>query len=203
MAFNVNDFRASLIFDGARASLFEVVMILPPIAGIGAILDTEIRFKARATSLPGDNISSISVPYFGREIKVAGTRTFPDWSVTVINDEDFRIRNNLERWMSNINSHVNNRRSAEAASANGYQTDAWVYQYGKTGGLMGTGTPTGEAVPIKSYKFVNMFPIDVSPIDLDWGSGDEIENFTVTFAYQWWESLFPVATTDTTSGIVG
>ena len=195
MAFNVNDFRASLINDGARPSLFEVVMTLPPLVGIGAVLDQELRFKARATSLPGDTVSSISVPYFGREIKVAGTRTFPDWSITVINDENFRIRNNLERWMSGLNSHVNNRRAASLTTAGSYQTDAWVYQFSKSGGNPpAAGAPTGPAVPIKSYRFVGLFPIDVAPIDLDWGMGDQIEEFSVTFAYQWWESI---ETTDT------
>jgi len=189
MAFNVNDFRASLFNDGARPSLFEVVMTLPPLVGIGAVLDQEVRFKARATSLPGDNISSIVVPYFGREIKVAGTRTFPDWSITVINDENFRIRNNLELWMSGINSHVNNRRAAALTTAASYTTDAWVYQYSKSGGNPPVaGAPTGLAVPIKAYRFVGLFPIDVAPIDLDWGMGDQIEEFAVTWAYQWWES---------------
>jgi len=197
MPFNVNDFRASLTFDGARASLFEVVMTLPPIAGIGASLDTEIRFKARATSLPGDTVSSISIPYFGREIKVAGTRSFADWSITVINDETFRIRNNLERWMSSINSHVNNRRSPLAARSFGYQCDGWVFQYAKTGGNPpATGIPTGPGIPIKAYKFNGLFPIDVAPIDLDWASGDQIEEFSVTFAYQWWETVDIDRTTD-------
>lgn len=201
MAFNVNDFRSSLTWDGARASLFDVVMTLPPVLGLGtSVLDTEIRFKARATSLPGDSVSSISVPYFGREIKVAGTRTFPDWSITVINDEDFRIRNNLEIWMSAINSHVNNRRASTAARSAGYQSDAWVRQYAKTGGEPpGVGSPTGPAIPIKYYRFVNLFPIDVSPIDLDWGMGDQIEEFSVAFAYQWWESI----TTDGVPSNVG
>lgn len=195
MAFNVQDFRASLINDGARPSLFEVVMTLPPLVGIGAVLDQEVRFKARATSLPGDSISSISISYFGREIKVAGTRTFPDWSITVINDENFRIRNNLEIWMSGLNSHVNNRRAAALSTGASYQADAWVYQYSKSGGNPPlAGAPTGPAFPIKSYRFVGMFPIDVAPIDLDWGMGDQIEEFSVTFAYQWWES---VNTTDT------
>lgn len=185
MAFNVQQFRASLVNDGARASLFEVVMTLPPTIGIGASLDMEVRFKARATSLPGDSVSSISVPYFGREIKVAGTRTFPDWSITVINDENFRIRNNLEIWMSGLNSHVNNRRAATLINSSQYQSDAWVNQYAKDGSL------------IKQYRIVGLFPTDVAPIDLDWASGDQIEEFSVTFAYQWWESTFPVVTTDT------
>ena len=96
MAFNVNQFRATLVNDGARPSLFEVVMALPPILG-AAPLTPDIIFRVRATSLPGDGVSSISVPYFGREIKIAGTRTFTDWSFTLINDENFVARRNLEK----------------------------------------------------------------------------------------------------------
>ena len=184
MAFNVQQFRASLQLDGARASLFEVVMNLPPAAGFTA-LDQEIRFKARATSLPGDSMSSISVPYFGREIKVAGTRTFPDWSFTVINDENFLIRNNLELWMSALNAHVANIRNPATATMAQYQADAMVTQYAKTGEI------------IKQYKMIGCFPTDVAAIDLDWSEGDRIEEFTVTLAYQWWECIFPVPTTDT------
>lgn len=186
MAFNVATFRSSLQLDGARASLFDVTMNLPPSIGLSALNQDEINFKARATSLPGDSVTSITVPYFGREIKVAGTRTFPDWSFTVINDEDFVIRNSLEKWMSSLNSHVGNLRAGVAATSRQYQADAWVRQYAKTGEM------------IKEYHVVGAFPTDVSAIDLDWASGDQIEEFTVTLSYQWWESVFQEPTTDTT-----
>ena len=184
MAFNVQQFRASLVADGARASLFDISMNLPPVPGIAPLVAASITFKARATSLPGDSISSITVPYFGREIKVAGTRTFPDWSFTVINDEDFLIRNNMERWMSALNAHVANIRNPATATMAQYQADAMVTQYAKTGEI------------IKQYKMIGCFPTDVAAIDLDWASGDQIEEFAVTFAYQWWESAFPIPTTD-------
>lgn len=183
MPFNVNDFRASLVDDGARASLFEVMMTLPPVLG-SAPLSPDIIFKARATSLPGDAISSIEIPYFGRTIKVAGTRSFPDWSFQVINDENFTIRNNLEIWLSQINSHVNNLRNPAARSGVLYQSQAYVTQYAKTGEI------------IKQYMINGAFPVDVAAIDLDWASGDQIEEYGVTFAYQWWESVFPIPTTD-------
>lgn len=176
VGFNVDTFRSRLVDDGARASLFEVMMTLPPVLG-GAPVSPDIKFKARATSLPGDSISSISVPYFGREIKVAGTRTFTDWSFTVINDETFTLRNNLELWMSAINSHIDNLRNPQARGGVNYQATAFVTQFAKT----------GEA--IKVYKIFGAFPTDVSAIDLDWGSGDQIEEFQVTFAYQWWEAI--------------
>ena len=189
MPFNVDTFRASLVDDGARASLFDVMMTLPPILG-SAPLSPDIVFKARATSLPGDSISSISIPYFGREIKIAGTRTFPDWSFTIINDENFVARRNLEAWLNAINSHVGNLRSPAALSAYSYQADGWVYQFSKAGGA-----------PIKTYKIVGAFPTDVAAIDLDWGSGDQIEEFGVTLSYQWWESIFPFPTTDSVGAI--
>lgn len=176
MSFNVADFRASLTYDGARAALFDILLTPPPIVQIADVVP-QLTFKARATSLPGDTVSSINVDYFGRQIKVAGTRTFPDWSITVINDEDFVIRNTMERWMSLINYHVGNLRDQAFIRAADYQTNILVSQYAKTGEM------------IKQYNIVGAFPTDVAAIDLDWASGDVIEEFSITFAYQWWESL--------------
>lgn len=190
MPFNVQNFRASLATDGARSALFDVSLIVPPVVAVPGVAE-QITFKARATSLPGDNISSVNVSYFGREVKVAGTRTFPDWAITVINDEDFAIRNAMERWMSGINSHVGNLRSPAMAVSSLYQTNAQVRQYAKTGEV------------IKTYNFVGIFPVDVADIGLDWSMGDNIEEFGITFAYQWWESLAPVPTTDSVSGVSG
>lgn len=187
MPFDVNTFRSTLVNDGARPSLFQVFMTLPPVLG-QVPLSPDISFKIRASSLPGDTLNSISIPYFGREIKVAGTRTFNDWSFTVINDEGFVARNNLETWMNLINSHVGNLRDINAQSAASYQADAIVTQFSKVG------------VPLKSYRIVGAFPIDVAPIDLDWALGDQIEEFGVTFAFQWWEAITTDSTGATTIG---
>ena len=184
MAFNIQDFRASLVSDGARASLFDVQMTFPVTVGTGGTApgafgsaQQQVTFRARSTTLPGDSITPITLPYFGREIKIAGNRTFTDWSFTVINDEDFVIRNAFERWMSGINSHVSNLRMPAMLSGDGgYQQDAFVTQYGKTGDIL------------KRYKLVGCFPTDVSTIDLDW-QADNVEEFAVTFSYQWWETL--------------
>jgi len=182
MPFNVSTFRSSLVTDGARAALFEVVLTPPAgIVGLMPNLTGQVAFKARATSLPGDAVSSIDVNYFGRAIKVAGTRSFPDWSITVINDEDFMIKNYMEIWQSGINSHIGNLRSTQMKVANQYQADAIVNQYAKTGEI------------VKTYKIFGLFPTDVAAIDLDWANGDQIEEFAITFAYQWWETLPTIA----------
>lgn len=176
MAFNVADFRAQMIGDGARPNLFAVTLTFPNIALNSVASGQKVTFMAKTAQLPGSTIGTVPVYYFGREMKFAGNRTFADWTLTIINDEDFSIRNSLESWMNAINSHSGNVRNAAAAGSNGYSVDATVTQFGKTGNTL------------KKYNFVGLFPIDLAPIDLDWGSNDAIEEYQTTFAYQWWEA---------------
>jgi hypothetical protein len=180
MAFNVAEFRANMIGDGARPNLFQVTLNFPTIAENGVAAGQKATFMAKSAQLPGSTIGTVPVFYFGRELKFAGNRSFTDWTLQIINDEDFTVRRALESWMNGINSHGGNVRAAGAASPTGYTVDAEVTQYGKTGDTL------------KTYKFVGMYPLDLAPIDLDWSSNDTIEEYGVTFAYQWWE-------TDTTS----
>lgn len=177
MPFDVNQFRSNMIQDGARPNLFEVFLTFPTlIVPEGIIAGERTRFLAKASQLPGSTIGMVPLYYFGREAKFAGNRTFADWTLTIINDEDFFIKNALERWSNGINSNASNVRDFAALSPLGYTVDADVVQYGKDGIIK------------KQYTFVGMFPVDIAPIDLDWGSNDTIEEYTVTFAYQWWES---------------
>lgn len=176
MAFNVAEFRANMIGDGARPNLFSVSLVFPTLAADGVLAGQKVNFMAKAAQLPGSTIGTVPVFYFGREMKFPGNRTFADWTLTIINDEDFAIRNSLESWMNAINSHATNVRSGAATASTGYSVDASVTQYGKTGN------------EIKKYNFVGMFPLDLAPIDLDWGSNDAIEEYTCTFAYQFWET---------------
>lgn len=184
MAFNVTDFRANMIGDGARPNLFKVGLSLPFYIDGGTEAARKVEFMAKTSQIPGSTIGTVPVYYFGREMKFAGNRTFADWTITVINDEDFRVRDGMERWMNAMNSHAGNVRNAQAISngagagtIGGYTTDATVYQFGKTGDIL------------RTYNFVGIFPIDMTPIDLDWGSNDSIEEFSVTFAYQYWTAV--------------
>ncbi len=177
MPFNIQEFRSRLTRDGARPNLFEVKMNFPATVVINAgATATKFTFMCRSAQLPGSSIGSVVVPYFGREVKMAGNRVFADWTVTIINDEDFLIRNAFERWLGGINGHALNRRNSVFSTPTSYTSDAVVSQYGKTG------------TKIKNYQFVGMYPIDVSPIDLDWGSNDTIEEYAVTLQYQYWLS---------------
>jgi hypothetical protein len=176
MAFSVNEFRSQMEGDGARPNLFEVTMPFPAFALPGNA-QSKLSFMCKTAQLPGATIGVVPVQYFGRELKFAGNRTFADWTITVINDEDFSIRNAFERWMSGINSHILNVRNPLALAPFSYTVDGDVIQYGKTGDAL------------KKYKFVGLFPTDLTPIDVDWGANDSIEEFSVTLSYQWWESV--------------
>ena len=189
MPFNVSTFAAQgLPYGGARASLFEVFLTLP--AGIAeAAAQSQFRFVCKASSIPASTLGTVEVPYFGRKVKMAGNRTFDNWSVTVMNDEDFLVRNAFEKWSSFINSHENNLRNPSTIGEQGlaaYRTTATVRHYAKTGMFAG-GTSAGDAaMPTREYTFVNIFPTSVSNIDLSWETTDSIEEFTVEFAYDYW-----------------
>jgi T4-like virus tail tube protein gp19 len=176
MAFNVNDFRSQMVGDGARPNLFQVTLTFPTFAQNATAAGAKTTFMAKAAQLPGSTVNQVPVYYFGRELKFAGNRTFTDWSLQIINDEDFLIRNAMESWMNAINSNVSNIRNAAAANPSNYTVDAVVDQYSKTGSV------------IKSYKFVGLFPVDLAPIDLGWDNNDSIEEYGATFAFQYWES---------------
>ena len=164
--FNVNNFKSRLIGEGARNTLFDV-----NISWSGGSLP-DLHFLCKAASLPASTIGMIEVPYFGRKIKVAGDRTFPDWTTTIINLENFIIRDNLVVWMNGINSHVGNVKTDMAYK----DAVATITQYNK------------EDTVKKTYTMVNIWPAEVAAIDVDWNNTDTIEDFTVTWHYDWWTS---------------
>ena len=171
MAFAIRDIRSQLEFGGARPALFNI-LITNPINGAG---DQKLQFMARAGQIPASTLGTVEVGYFGRKIKIAGDRTFAEWTVTIVNDEDFLIRNAMEQWSSAINQHVSNTRGGGAASAPiTYKSQGDIQQFGKTGNA------------IRNYQFEGMWPTEVSTIDLDWNTVDTIEEFTVTFQYDYW-----------------
>lgn len=171
MALDINEIRSQLTFGGARNTLFQVLFQNPA----NSAADIKVPFMVRTAQIPSSDLGLIEVPYFGRKIKLAGDRTFGEWTVTVINDEDFLIRNALEQWSNQINSMRGNLRTFGSSAPTQYKANAEVTQYSKTG------------VPIRTYTFNGIFPQTISTIDLDWNATDQIEEFTVTFQYDWWE----------------
>lgn len=182
MAFSIDQFKSALALGGARPSLFEVQITFNP--GNGIITDGLLKapFMVRAASIPASNLGTFPVPYFGRQIKLAGDRVFDDWQVTVINDEDFAVRAAFEEWSKLINSHEPNLATLRpglgtaGGSTTGYKANAVVKQYSKLGGP-----------PIRTYQFIGLYPTIITDIALGWGDVDQIEEFAVQFSYDYWE----------------
>jgi hypothetical protein len=177
MPFNISAFKSNgLVYGGARPSLFNVFMSVPAGLGLDNVSVDKFRFVCKTAELPESVISSIDVPYFGRKIKVAGERAFADWSVSVINDEDFSVRAMFEAWSNALNRLVSNVRDP-AISAEQYKVDLDIVQYGKDGSTL------------RSYQLIGAFPTQISGIALSWESASAIEEFTVNFAYDYWIPL--------------
>ena len=176
---NLSQFKSKLLGGGARPNLFEVELTTLP---AGITWDAEIfRYLCKAAALPASNIAQIDVPFRGRIFKVAGDRTFDVWQITVINDEDFKIRTAFEGWMDQI-SKLDNNMGATDPSA--YMTNATVYQLGRGSQASSQDSSGSSNAVLKEYEFVDIFPTAISAIDLSYDTSDAIEEFTVDFQVQ-------------------
>ena len=169
---NISDFKAKLAGGGARANQFKVTMPFPGYASVGGEIE-ELAFLCRATSIPSMEIANINVPFRGRAIKIAGDRTIPSWSVTVYNDTNFKLRDAFERWQNGINNMSDNEGLTNPVD---YQVDAFVDHLDRNGNT------------VKSYTLRGVFPTNIAPIELTYDEQTAIEQFDVTFNYQYFES---------------
>ena len=176
---SIADFKGKLTGGGARPNLFEVQLAKLP---TGISWDADIfQFMCKAASLPASTIANIDVPFRGRIFKVAGDRTFDTWTVTIINDEGFILRTAMEEWMNQISKLENNLGATQPQS---YMTNAKVFQLGRGSKASSEKNEGEKNVVLREYEFVDIFPTNISAIDLSYESSDTIEEFTVEFQVQ-------------------
>ena len=170
---NIDDFKANLIGGGARANQFRVTITPPP--GIAIGLDVRrTSFLVRSSNLPAQTLGEITVPFRGRNIYIAGDRTFDEtWTTTFLNDTDFMVRNAMERWSNGINDLADN--TGVVAPAD-YQTDLTVEQLDR------------DDTVLKTYIFRSAWPTTIAAIELTSDTADAIEEFEVTWRYQHFEA---------------
>ena len=171
---NIESFKANLTGGGARANQFEVTMNFPAIAVPGQA-SRSMTYLCKAASLPGSTIGAIEVPYRGRVMKLAGDRSFEDWETTIYNDTNFAIRDACERWIDSIDRVLVE--SSTVTNPLLYQMVAKVSQLDRNGSSL------------KEYEFIGIFPTAVSSIDLGYDSNDAVEEFSVTWSYNYFTSL--------------
>lgn len=166
----VDDFKAKLAGGGARPNLFKATVNFPGYAGGNVELTS---FMCKGAQLPGSTIAPLPISFRGRQLQIAGDRTFEPWTVTVINDTDFNVRDAMERWMNGINGHTTNTGLVNPAD---YQADLVVEQLDR------------DETVLKTYNFRGCFPTNITPIDLNYDATGQIEEFGVEFQIQYWES---------------
>ena len=175
----ISQFKSQLIGGGARPNLFEVELTTLP-AGIAWPADN-FRYMCKAAQLPASVIANIDIPFRGRIFKVAGDRTIEPWSITIINDEDFRIRKAMEEWVDLIAKLENN---LGATDPSAYMVNAKVFQLGRGSTPSSKNNAGDRNAVLREYEFIDIFPISVSSIDLSYDSSDTIEEFVVDFQVQ-------------------
>ena len=181
---NITNFRDRLVGGGARPNLFEVNIELPDGVIGQADYRDDVRFMVKAAEIPAANIGNIPVPFRGRVLPVAGDRTFDPWTVTVINDSKFNIRDAMEQWSNKINDL---QFDVGDISQSNYQTKAEVFQLSRGGKTTSASSTGGETINVlRTYNFEGIYPSVVSSIPLDYGATDSIEEFQVTFNYLFW-----------------
>lgn len=191
---SITAFKSKLIDGGARANLFEVALTTLP-EGVTGWDSDRFSFLCKAAALPASNISSIDIPFRGRSLKVAGDRTIDPWTITVINDGDMFIRRAMEQWMQKMVKLDN---ASGASNPNTYMMNATVFQLGRGASVASNTSDDAQDshVVLGQYEFQEIFPTNISQIDVSYDSTDTIEEFTVEFSVN---NILNLAETQTTT----
>ena len=184
---NVSSFLTQ-VKQGVRPNMFQVDITFP---GTVEADQTLVSYMCKSAALPASNIGVIEVPFRGRTVKIAGDRTFDNWSATFINDKEMKSRAYFEQWLNQINTHKANTGAIQDPTA--YGRSVVIRQLEKDN------SPAGDE--LRSYKLWYAFPISTSAIDLAYDSNDQIEEFSVEFQYSYWTVGDDSDTTAGDSGI--
>ena len=185
MAFNINEFKSQgLTMGGARPSLFEIE--IPAWPGSLSNAPRKTTFLAKAASHPPSVMDPIEIPYMSRRIKIIGDRSFPPWSITIMNDEDFLVRESFENWHQSMNMREENVMATNVSTnPESYKVNIIVKQLSKDGTNTNSRAATGDYLYV--YTLIGAFPTVVDPIQLDWEAVNQVEQFNVEFQYDYWE----------------
>ena len=167
--FNVERFKSALTNGGARPNQFAVQMSFPTYVAGAQLAVARAPFLISVAELPGQTVNPAIVQYRGREVKFVGDRIYAPFTMTVLNDAEMSIRTALEQWMGGMEDYASKFGRLQPSE---YQRDMQVFQLDRNGNAL------------KSYSIANAFPVDLSPVGLDFGANDQISSFTVTFQYQ-------------------
>ena len=165
----LGSFTSALPYGGARPSLFEFQITAAPSAVDSSL--SSVSLYCNVSEIPPLTLTPIERQYVGITVKIPGDLVFADLTTTIINTETFNVRNELETWMEVINGTVDNIGVADDNFGTG---TAKLIHYQKDGELTMT------------YTFENCWPTAISEIALSYDTASDIEQFDVTWAYNYY-----------------
>lgn len=167
----ISAFKAQMQGGGARPNQFRVELTFPAFVGsVGAAAGNAAQFLCRSAQLPASTIEDITAAYRGRPVHFAGERTFQPWTISVLNDTNFLIRNVMEKWSNGV---LNYTATNGIMRPSDYQVDMSVYQLDRNDNI------------IKTYRFYDAYPTNVGAIQLAFDQNNAIEEFEVEFVYNY------------------
>ena len=169
---SISEFK-SIFKGGARSSLYRVTVTFPTVLGTDAeALNRTFNFYCKGAQIPGMSTGQVEAWFNGRSIKMAGDVQYEPISLNIVNDTDWIARTTFEKWLNLINKA---RTNTGATTLGEYSADMVVEQLGRDG------------TTLASYKFVDAWPSDIAAMEVGHDQVDQIEEFSVTMVYQWWE----------------
>ena len=172
----LSSFKSALQYGGARSSLFNMTVYVPgtfegtTMTGVGALLQT-FHLQCNVSAIPPLTVTPIEKQYFGRTVKIPGDIVYGDLTTTVMNAEDYSVRNAIEKWMNKMNGHVSNKGFSNNTD---WVTDLELIQYSK------------EGESLMYYEFIDCWPQTLAEIPLSYDTASDIEQFDVTWAYNYY-----------------
>ena len=180
MALAISKFKGALPHGGARPSLFEITVSKP--TAVKGSFDT-MATHCNVSAIPPLTVTPIERQYFGRTAKIPGDMVFGDLSTTIINTQNFSLKKVIENWMGAINGTGTNYGYSDSTSGYGTVT---LTQFSKTG------------TSLLKWEFIDAWPQTVSEIALSYDTASDIEQFDVTWAYNYYTQAKGSASTVTT-----
>ena len=167
--FSISTFTSKFTSGGARPNLFQIT--LSPPTGVTSTGSANIKYHCRAAQIPSSTVQTYEVPYFGRNVKHAGDREFTEFTTTFINDEAFQMRTIFDNWMHKLNQHRDNKPGVNLGSRTSYTSTVTLETFKKVGTLD------------QKWEFKGCWPSGISDIPLSWDTTNAIQEFTVTWQY--------------------
>lgn len=170
---SIDEFKAQLIGGGARANQFRITFATPPSVATGLDL-RKMSFLVKSTSMPGQTLGEVAVPFRGRTLYLAGDRSYEAWTTSVYNDTDFMVRTGIELWLNALNNETSN--TAQVTNPSEYQVDLTIEQLDRSGDTL------------KTMILTNCFPLSTTAIEFSSDAVTEIESFDISWRFSGYKS---------------